>query len=612
METADIMGAGPPPPPAEATSETLKPGDKLGGRFVIDERLGEDGMGTAWQAVDERSGKRIVILLFDPAIAGDRATTEKLRDAVKTATGLTHKNVVGTFGLGKEGARRYLAREYVDGRPLTALLDRKAEGGKRFGLHGAYNLVAHVCNALIGAGDLGHGTLRPSCIFVSRSGRVRVTGFGLSELRGPLAAEPSRLDRWDRPFAMGTQLSVAEADIRALGMLTLELLAGRPVNEAGLAEAMEGLPEGLPAIIHRCLDRERPDRITQPAQLKTQLQQVAAHARDTGDESIEVAGGTSAPEAPPPPPPPPGAPAMPGAAVEVEDGPADDGTLQRWLVDRGGTDFGPFNRKEVRAQLFAEEITADTNIFDLETDRRLSLSEFVAFEEDLRAWAHEKAEREKKRAEAAARARARRRNRILFLVVGLPMIVIGTAAGAWFWYRSTLPTPQKGFLNQLVAPMQGALPAIALPDELPETVAEKKARQKLDSDAAATRRAQDEARQVAQEARQVAQEARLAERSELQMGAGTGAVFDRAEFDRALQKRTGALVKCLEDEARRDPDLRSVEVKVTVIPTGELIGTQLVGGSGRGTSCVRQALSGMKVPAFDGTNHKVTLPFQIR
>ncbi|MEZ4467919.1 MAG: hypothetical protein R3F43_26645 [bacterium] len=105
METADTSGALPPPsrrdprrgPPrrrgrpsaAAALGRGRQARRHAGGRFVLDERLGEDGVGTAWQAVDERSGKRIVILLFNPAIANDRATTEKLRAAVKTATAST-------------------------------------------------------------------------------------------------------------------------------------------------------------------------------------------------------------------------------------------------------------------------------------------------------------------------------------------------------------------------------------------------------------------------------------------------------------------------------------------------------------------------------------------
>ncbi|MEZ4467920.1 MAG: hypothetical protein R3F43_26650 [bacterium] len=425
-------------------------------------------------------------------------------------------------------------------------------------------------------------------------------------MRGALAQTADRLDRWDRPFPVGAQVSVADADMRALGLILLALLVGRPVTEAQVGDVREGLPADIAELIARSVDRSRPDALADPKALKQALSDAVAAVRDGGDESLEVVAPAGPPAVPSPAlPPPPGAPAVPDLVGDAGDGPADDGTLQRWLVDKGGTDFGPFTRKEVVKQLFAEEITADTTLYDLETDRRLGLAEFPAFEEDLRAWAHEKAEREKKRAEAAARARARRRNRLLFLTVGLPLLIAGGGAGAWMWYQSSLPTPTKAFLDQLVAPIQGSLPAITLPEELPETVAEKKARQKADADAAATKRAQEEARQMAREARQ-------AEQSELALGAGTGAGFDRAAFDRALQKRSGQLVKCLEDEARRDPSLRSVEVKVTVLPSGSLINTQLIGGSGRGNSCVRQALGGVKVPAFDGTNHKVTLPFQIR
>lgn len=611
VETPGTSGLPPPPPPMPVgAAAPLKQGDTLGGRFVVDEALGSTPVGGAWQAVDQKSGRRIVLLVLDPALLEDRERTERVRAAVKASTSLAHKNVASTFGMGKQGEWRYVAREFVDGSTLSVLLEKKAEAGKRFSLKGAYNLVAHVCNALEAAREAtAHGLLRPSCVHVNRQGRVKVTDFGLGHLREEIIRSASRQPDWDRPF-LSAEPDPARSDLRALGLLVVTLLTGRPaVPEAELSEVLMGMPEGLVDVVAGALDPSRPGAVDSPRAFKAALQAATAGARSDAD--------SAAPEvvAPPPPspdevissaaPPAPRGPASaPGAAPAADDVP-DDGTLQRWLVSKEGTDFGPFTHKEVVAQLFAEEIHAETELYDIETDRRLTLSEFAPFEDDLVAWIHEKAKREKVRAEAAARARAKRRNRLLLTFVGGPILAIAAGVGGWVWYQSTLPTPVKAYLPQLLTRIDGTLPAVTLPEEAPETLAEKQARQKAEADARATKRAQAEARKMAEEAR-------LASKSELSVGAGTGKGFDDGAFNRLINKRSGRLTTCLEAEARRDPSLSQVTVNMTVIPRGDVINVSLSGGSSRGNSCVRSALAGLKVPPFDGTNRKVALPFQVR
>jgi len=218
---------------------------------------------------------------------------------------------------------------------------------------------------------------------------------------------------------------------------------------------------------------------------------------------------------------------------------------------------------------------------------------------------HEKAAREKRRAEEKIEAAARRRSRILLTVILLIVAVAGGGGGLYAWYQSTLPEPVNADLPSLVTRMQLGLPRVPLPEEeLPETPAEQIERKKRAVDRAATRRAQ-------QEARRIAYEARLAESSELDIGSGSGRRFDRAALSRVVNSRFGRVSRCLQDEVRRDPSLKSIEIKVTVLPKGDLINVKMPNGSAAGTSCVRGALAGLKMPSFDGTNHTVTLPYQI-
>jgi len=200
---------------------------------------------------------------------------------------------------------------------------------------------------------------------------------------------------------------------------------------------------------------------------------------------------------------------------------------------------------------------------------------------------------------------ARRRNRLLLSSLFMVFIFAGGGTGAWFWYQSTLPEPHKAYLSSAVIAFKGSLASVELPEELPETLAEIEERK-------SKKRSEQAARNARIERAQIAKEKRLAASSELQMGSGTGQVFDRVAFSKAISSRNSKLTACLQGEARRDPKLKSLGVKITVIPKGRLINIHLSKGSKHGNRCVRKALGGLRVPPFDGTNVKVNLPFDVR
>ncbi len=643
MESVNSSANGDSVEPAHARPDSvqLKQGDTVGSRFVVDERLRREVVGGIYRAVDQKSGKKISILMMEPGVAGDQETTEQLRAGVKAATELAHKNIVGTFGMGKEGRRRYIAREYVDGQTLAELLEKKATAGKHFTLKGAYNLIAHVCNGLQYARSrMPHGTLRPSAILINRTGRVKVADFGLADLRGALEARRPEMSRWDAaclPDLSGVEAPPLVDDIYAVGILLYCLLSGQPPSSPvpELPDAVrERLPEAMVSVLRRCVAVDPEQRFRDANELKTELLQVVEAARgERPAEPVRVVPGC--PETGP----------IPAASIEVMDEtpaprPAnrpsgnrrknrnarptqqsggfvipelhsggqvddDDGTASRWLVERGGIDYGPYTRIEVVEQMRKEEVNAETVLYDIETDRRLGLSEFTAFDEALVAWSHERAELEKQRIEQAAINAARRRTRMALMVVGTLTLVIGGGAGGWFWYQSSLPEPTRAHLGTLVVAMNSGLPAVPLPEEeLPETDAEKRDRIK-------TERGNRHKKAMAADRRRQMDEARLAASSSIDASSGTGEKFNRGAFDRVVGKRYGKLTSCLQREAARNPKAKKLDVKIVVIPSGRLINVHMPTGTDAANRCVRGALGGLRVPAFDGTNQKVTLPFTI-
>ncbi|MFN3198041.1 MAG: hypothetical protein ACE366_06455 [Bradymonadia bacterium] len=277
----------------------------------------------------------------------------------------------------------------------------------------------------------------------------------------------------------------------------------------------------------------------------------------------------------------------------------------RWIVRRNGLDYGPYSSKQVVEQLFKEEIDTEQLLFDVETEEIRPLSDIEFFEEILHKWAHEKAARKRKQEDNDIKRKNRRRSILVNGSLGASFLAIALAVGGYFWYQSTLPTPVVANLGQAIMPFEAALPSVALPDEAPETAAERVERVRLAARSAAAKRARAEQAQIRKERL-------LAESSTLDMSAGEGAVFKIEALNAAVAARQSRLSKCLTAEARRDASVKVLKVKMTALPKGKVINVTLVGGSTVGNRCVREALGGMSVPAFSGTNRTVTLPFTIR
>ena len=153
---------------ATALSQALPPGTVIGDRFNVQRLLGTGGLGDLYEAVDQKSERQVALRLFASDLLPDDGAADQLRDQVKAASTLTHKNIARVFGMGKESALRYLAMELIDGQNLRQLLERKRQAGRTFSLKGAYNVLAHVCNALAFAHEqqpqVVHGIPGPGAI----------------------------------------------------------------------------------------------------------------------------------------------------------------------------------------------------------------------------------------------------------------------------------------------------------------------------------------------------------------------------------------------------------------------------------------------------------------
>ena len=151
----------------------------LGGRYRLEQRLGQGGMGTVYEATDVALDRRVAVKVVRDEWVHNAMATQRFRREAKAVAGFAHPNVVTVYDYGVEtGARVFLVMELLDG---TTLRDELRRGG-RLGAARTLDVLRGVCSAVDAAHQRGfiHRDLKPENIFlVAGNGPVKVLDFGV-------------------------------------------------------------------------------------------------------------------------------------------------------------------------------------------------------------------------------------------------------------------------------------------------------------------------------------------------------------------------------------------------------------------------------------------------
>jgi eukaryotic-like serine/threonine-protein kinase len=155
------------------------------GRYRVEARLGDGGMGTVYAAYDPQLDRRVAVKLVHPELA-QRGGIERLLREGRALARLQHPNVVAVHDAGTDGDRVYVAMELVEGETLGAWL--------RAGPRTWQDVVAKIAAAGRGIAaahraGIVHRDVKPDNVLIDRDGTPKVADFGLAGHSDPVPVE---------------------------------------------------------------------------------------------------------------------------------------------------------------------------------------------------------------------------------------------------------------------------------------------------------------------------------------------------------------------------------------------------------------------------------------
>src|ERR1700730_17598009 len=275
--------------------------------YRILDKLGAGGMGVVYKALDTRLDRLVALKFLPDNMEQDPQALERFRREAHAASALNHPGICTIYDVGEQDHHSFIAMEFIDGETLSQHIHRQA-----LSVEQVLELGIHIADALDVAHTAGiiHRDIKPSNVFVTKRGQGKVLDFGLAKL---LPKELPHLDSGDthskhaqEPVSLvgvisGTPAYMspeqirgddldARTDIFAFGLLLYEMASGRQAfggrtggviiesiltrTPDSIRTANPQIPPRLEEIISKCLEKDKTQRYSSAAGVRSDLQQL--------------------------------------------------------------------------------------------------------------------------------------------------------------------------------------------------------------------------------------------------------------------------------------------------------------------------------------------------
>jgi TolB-like protein/Tfp pilus assembly protein PilF len=145
-------------------------------------------MGEVYRARDHKLGRDVAIKILPTAFTVDGARASLFEREARMLAALNHPNILAVYDVGVDGGTPYVVSELLDGQTLDA-----AHGARPIPLHRLLDLAIQIATGLNSAHRRGivHCDIKPSNLFLTSDGQVKILDFGIAKLLTDKAVAPA-------------------------------------------------------------------------------------------------------------------------------------------------------------------------------------------------------------------------------------------------------------------------------------------------------------------------------------------------------------------------------------------------------------------------------------
>jgi eukaryotic-like serine/threonine-protein kinase len=282
------------------------------GRYVIEKKLGEGGMGAVYRAVDSNLKRTVALKILPRDKAKNEILVKRFQAEAEAAARLRHKNIVCVYDSGELDGYLYIAMECVDGIDVQDLVMRK--GG--VSVKRSLDIIKQVARALEHAHEqtIVHRDIKPANLLIDRDGNVKLADMGLArsiaetEEAGITRAGTTvgTVDYMSPEQARDSKSADCRSDMYSLAATWYHMLVGKPLFPNGdllnkitahattpppdPRDVRPNIPESVVQIMHRMLEKKPAERYQTPSELIHDLEN-GYSGTSSGSETVAADGG---------------------------------------------------------------------------------------------------------------------------------------------------------------------------------------------------------------------------------------------------------------------------------------------------------------------------------
>lgn len=270
--------------------------DILGNRYLLQERIGEGGMGKVFCAYDRETGNDVAVKLLHGRLTKRERSCRRFKREAMIAIHLSHPGIVKVYDYGTE-PRPYIVMEKLEGLPL-----RKYIRSHQLAYIQVLQLALQICDILHYAHGKGivHRDLKPDNIIVEPNGRVKLLDFGLARMTkntnlSALTKQGTALGTcsYMAPEQAAGKEADERSDLYSLGIILYEFIVGMTPFSADDQEAIlymqvhqkpeppcqvnPDLPKPVGDLLLWILNKRPEDRPQSALQLKHKIEEILAY-----------------------------------------------------------------------------------------------------------------------------------------------------------------------------------------------------------------------------------------------------------------------------------------------------------------------------------------------